>query len=432
MVLSLLTGIFLARLLGDEGRGEYVLATAFAGQILLGFTNLGVEVAASVLVAKDRRALARLHTLIVMVCGGLAVLLAGVWFLSEAFIRQWLLPGLPSWALLVLFLALPFWVYQFGCFGLLVGLERVRQRAVFELLFNLVQNLLVIVILVLAASGAVASAVPPLVVGYYAVVLLGCPWIFVLVRRAGPAWELPGLATWREFLRYGFAVYVGNLGGNLGQRIDQYFVQQVGGSTGAFGVYTLATGLAARTRVFPQALSRSSYARVCSSPGAEAARLVAACFRQMLLLSLAIVAAGALLSPLIPVIYSWVFAPAVLPFVIFLVGRGAHNCSWMLANYFTGHLGRPAIPMVVNWVLLPVQGVGAWFAMSMGGLVAVALITSASYFLLFGVFLVLFLAWQSHVGWWDLFVPRREDFVPWRAMAGRAAGLVMRRRGAPS
>lgn len=432
MVLSLFAGIFLARLLGDEGRGEYVLATAFAGQILLGFTNLGVEVAASVLVAKDRSALPRLHTLIVMACGGLGVLLAGVWFVAEGFIRQWLLPGLPSWALLVLFLALPFWVYQFGCFGLLVGLERVRQRAVFELLFNLVQNLLIVAILILAASGALGNAVAPLVVGYYAVVMVGCPWIFLLVRRAGPAWALPGLGTWREFFRYGFAVYIGNMGSNLGQRIDQYFVQQVGGDSGAFGVYTLATGLAARTRVFPKALSRSSYARICSSAGEEAARLVASCFRQMLLISVAIAGVGALLSPLIPVIYSWVFAPAVLPFVIFLVGRGAHNCSWMLANYFTGHLGRPGLPMIINWVLLPIQGVAAWFAMSMGGLVAVALITSASYFLLFGVFLVLFLCWQDHVGWRDLFLPRREDFAPWQSMARRAGGFLTAKRGATS
>lgn len=419
MALSLVVGIFLARLLGDEGRGEYVLATAFAGQLLLGFTNFGVETAASVMVAKDRSTLAPLHTLLVLGCMVMGVLLITLWYFAVGFLTTWVVPGLPGWALLALFAALPFWIYQFGCFGMLIGLGRVRDRALFELFFNVLQNVVIAGVLVFAALGTIANAVTILIVCYYGIIVVGCPWIYTLVRREGNIWRMPDGGTCRNFGRYGFAVYVGNLGTNLGQRIDQYFVQQVGGGTAAFGVYTLATGLAARTRVLPQALARSAYARISSADAPEAARLTAACFRQMLILGLLIAIAGSLASPLIPIVYSAVFAPAVVPFIIFLFGRLAANCSWMLSIYFTGFLGRPTIPMLINWSVLPLQAVGAYFALTLGGLVAVAIVTSLGYFLVFLIFLVMFLRWQKDAGWRDLFLPRSEDFAPWRRQFGR-------------
>lgn len=413
MALGLVVGIFLARLLGDEGRGRYVLATAFAGQLLLGFTNLGVETAASVMLAKDRGVLARLHTLIVMMCGILAGGFLALWFFAADFFTTWVIPGLPSWALLALFLALPFWIYQFGCYGILIGLGKVRERAKFELFFNILQNLLVAAVLLLFFFEMLEDAIVYLIVCYYGVIVLGCPWIHLLVRREGKLWSTPGRETWERFSHYGFAVYIGNLGAGLGQRIDQYFVQQVGGGTAAFGIYTLSTSLAARTRILPQALARSAYARITSASASEAARLTAACFRQMLLIGLLVALAGSVASPLIPILYSDAFAPAVIPFIVFLFGRLASNCSWMLTIYFTGYLGRPGIPMLVNWCVLPLQAIGAYFALTLGGLIAVAVVTSIGYFLVFLVFLILFLVWQKDAGWGDLFVPRRGDFDPW-------------------
>src|SRR5690606_20529989 len=123
-------------------------------------------------------------------------------------------------------------------------------------------------------------------------------------------------------------------------------------------------------------------------------------------------------SPLIPVVYSNDFAPAVVPFIIFLGGRLFHNCSWMLSNWFSAHLQRPGIPTAVNWAILPVQAVAAWFAMKMGGLVAVAAITSLTYVMLYGTFLVLFLRNQDVVGTRELYLLSGRDLKPWRALVG--------------
>ncbi len=416
MAFSIFAGIFLARMLGDEGRGQYVFATSFAGMLVLGFTNLGVELSASMMVAKRPDRVAPIHTLIVLIslAAGMVLWLAALG--AGTFITQKLLPGLDPFSLYLVATAVPFWIYQFGCYGILVGLEKVRTRAIYDLAFSLTQNLMVLLILFLPLWRGESAAVDLLIFSFYAVIIVFCFFLGRSLGRGRRLWSWPRGRLVREFLRFGFWVYAGNLGTNLGQRIDQYFVQQVSGGAAAFGVYTLATGLTHRTRVFPQALARSTYARICSAAPREAALLVAACFRQMLALGFLLIAAGTLLSPLIPLIYTREFAGAVAPFIIFLFGRLFHNCSWMLANYFTGHLARPEIPMMVNWGLLPAQGVAAYFAMKWGGLVAVALITSASYAMMFLVFLILFLRWQRDAGWRELFLLGGADVKPWLAL----------------
>jgi len=417
MVFSLFAGVVLARSLGDEGRGEYVIATSFAGMLLLGLTNMGVELSASVMVARDRRLLPRLHTLIVALGLGMGAAVGATAWVFRDFFLGTLMPGLSGPGLALLVAALPFWIYQTGCYGLLVGMGRIRARAGFDVAFNLVQNLLVVLLIVIVPRSEVVFA---LILAYYATIVFSCVHLGMIVRgRRRRLWAMPDAGLARDFLRYGFAVYIGNMGSTLGQRIDQYFVQQVGRDAGAFGVYTLATSLTARTRVFPQALSRSSYARLCAAPAPEAARLAAACFRQMLALGAILLIVGAACSPLIPIIYSADFAPAVVPFLIFLLGRLFHNAAWMLANFFSGHLARPDIPMWINWGILPVQAVAAYFAMKLGGLVAVALITSAGYALLFAVFVVMFLRWQEHVGARELFLLGRADLEPWLRLLTR-------------
>lgn len=423
MLFSLVAGVVLARTLGDSGRGAYVLATSFAGGLMLSLTNLGFELSASVLVAKRRALLPRVHTIIFLGSALMGALLVSLALAAGPIITTYILPGIDMATVLLVFCALPFWIYQHGCYGILIGLGQIKVRSKFDVAYNFLQNLLVVVLLVMLAGQAEGEVVRWLAMAYYAMIALSAFAIARTVARFGPLWRWPGFRLVRRFFRYGFWVYLGNMGGNVGARIDQYALQQGGAGTASFGVYTLATSLTQRTRVFPQALSRASYARICSSAAPEAARIVAACFRQMFALGVILVAVGAIFSPLIPIVYTSDFAPAILPFIIFLFGRLFHNCSWMLSNWFTGHLARPRIAMVVNWAVLPVQAVLALAAVRMGGLVALSIAASAGYMLVFAIFLVMFLRSQKHVTASDLFLIGWRDIEPWVA-------LLMRRRKA--
>lgn len=420
MAMGLVAGVVLARQLGSEGRGAYVLATSFAAQLVIGLTNLGLELAASVFLARKPERAAQAHGCVIGASAlvGLAAVAAAM--AVPDFLVTWLVPGLDARVLLMLAVALPFFVYQFGAYGMAVGLGMVRFRAFFDVGLNLLQNVLIVVLLLAATSDE--QAVDWLIVAYYGTAMAGAAALALLVaRRIGGLAAMPSGGDLREMLRLGFSVYIGNAGATVSQRIDQYMVQQAQGPA-AFGVYTLAVGLAQRTRVFPQALSRSVYARLGQVEEREAALLSAACFRQVLALGIGLTLVGAAMSPLIPVIYSREFAPAILPFIIFLVGRAGHSAAWMLANFFSAHLGRPDIPMVLNWGLLPLQAVLAWLAVRHGGLVAVASATALAYILTLAGFVLLFLRRQKHAGLRDLFVLGMRDVTPWTALLGGIFG----------
>jgi O-antigen/teichoic acid export membrane protein len=418
MVLSVLTGIVLARMLGPAGRGTFIEATTLAGAILFSMTNFGIELAASVLVAKDRTRVAQVHTLFVLACVGIAALLALALTLGFDFVREYVVAGIGPGSLIALAIALPFWNYLFGCYGILIGLGRIRTRALFDLGLNLVQNAVVIGVLTARGKDDVEGTVRILVMCFYGIIVAGSLAMHAMLLAKERLWAIPDRSTFRQFYEYGFWVYIGNMGASFTERVDQYFVARPQNDA-LFGVYSVATSLTARTRVFPQALSRSAYPRICSLPQPEAARLVAACFRQMLALGLLLICGGLLVSPLIPILYGWEFSAAILPFIIFLVGRLFSNCSWMLANYFTGHLARPKIASYVNWGILPLQAVLAFIAMQIGGITAVALVTSGTYFLVFAAFLVLFLRWQDTVGAKELLLLGKQDIAPWKALVGR-------------
>lgn len=401
----------------------YIFATSFAGNFLLGFLNLGLDVAASVMLAKEPHRLGRVHATVVASCLLLGAFLQGLAIIAGPWLRNSVLPGIDETDLAFLLLALPFWVYQNACYGMLVGLGATKTRAGFDLAFNFLQNLIIVPILLTTIFTSDTERVRWLVGTFYGMIVATSVALPFILARRGNLLALPNWETVRDLYRYGFFVFVGNMGASVSQRLDQYVLKQAGKGDTAFGVYTLATSLTNRTRIFPQALSRSTYARICSAPKNEAAHLTAACFRQMMAMGIVLAIGGAIVSPLIPIIYSREFMGAIAPFLIFLIGRLFHNCSWMLANFLTGHLARPALPMAVNWLLLPIQGVASWFAMQHGGLVAIAAVTSAIYALNMVSMMWLFLRHQDAVTMGELFRLGARDFAPWKAIVRRIFGM---------
>ncbi|MBI1291046.1 oligosaccharide flippase family protein [bacterium] len=414
ILFSLGAGVVLARFLGDEGRGQYVYATTFVGQLMFSLANMGMELSCSSLLSRDRSRLSEIHSIVLCLCTALFVVAAAVAGLFHETIRATIFPGLKLHGLLAIAFALPFWVYQSGAYGMLIGIGAVRTRAVYELCFNFAQNLGMVLLLVYTVGSESSSVVHVLTLTYYGLVILGAFALWCMLLFRGARWKDPKIGAVREFLGFGGWVWFGNLGSNIGQRVDQYFVQLVGGGMAAFGVYTLAASLTQRTQIFPQALTRSAYAQLGALPTDEAALLTAQCFRQMLALGLLLILVGAAASPIIPVVYTAEFSGAILPFIVFLVGRLFGNCSWMLANFFTGHLGKPRVPMLATWAIVPLQALGAWWAMGLGSLTAVAGVVATCNLLLLLVFLRLFLRSQQTVSLGQLLRLGKADVEPWQ------------------
>lgn len=415
MVISLGVGIFLARQLGDEGRGQYIYATALAGQLLYSMTNFGMELAASAMVGRDRKLLSEVHTAVLMACALIGVVLSLLSLPLQSFMREVVFNGLRAHAYLAILFALPFWIYQGAAYGILVGLGEIKTRSLFDLIFNVVQNSAIVALLVGLSDADPGMLVQRLTLAYYLIIIVGAFALWAVLIFRGARWRWPAWPLLREFFRFGFWVYVANLGSNISQRADQYAVQRQRNDLGVFGVYSLAASLAQRTQVFPQALTRSTYGRLSSSELGDAARLTGACFRQILILGLVLLLAGSLAAPLLPLIYTQEFAAVVFPFILFLVGRLFSNGAWMIANYFTAHRGRPIVSTIATWAIIPVQVALVVLALQFGGLTEAAAASALSQAILLGVFLALFLRDQKVIGLKELFRLSLDDARPWLA-----------------
>lgn len=419
ILLSLVAGIFVSRILGDAGRGSYMLATSLANGVLINLSNFGIGLASQVFVAKSPERLGAIHTIVVVLCLLLGGAVGGMLVWAGPWVQASVFRGMPTEHLLIVAGTLPFVLYHVAWRGLVIGLGAITHRALFEVGYGLLQSSAIVVIL-LAMGG---HAVLPLVVSYYGIATVGTVVMMGVLRGQGRLWGRLDWGLARELLGYGKWVYVGNLAGSLRAQVDQLLVNAFGG-VAVFGVYNQAASLANRGMILGSSLEAASYQPITGSDHREAARLTAAAFRQMVLLGAAMVAAAFLAAPLIPVIYGGDFAASVWPFRFLVVGIAAIGCGRMIAIYFSGHLVRPQIPMAINWLALPVQvGMCFWLAELWGPIPGVTVGTVVGSLLTTALFVVLFLRRPESPGAAALFVPRRED-------VGRWVSLVRGRRSA--
>ncbi|MCB2154342.1 oligosaccharide flippase family protein [bacterium] len=414
--LSLVAGIFVSRILGSEGRGPYMLATSLANATLINLSNLGIGLSSQVLVAKTRERLGQLHTIVVAAClligGFVAALLIG----AAPWVQASLLKGIPSDHLLIVAATFPFVLYHVAWRGLIIGLGAIKQRALFEVAYGFLQSSAIIVILL----GVGGMPILPLIIAYYGIAMIGTVTMMTVLSRQGRLFARPDWKLARELIGYGKWVYVGNMAGSLRQQIDQLLVNAFGGAA-IFAVYNQAASLANRGMILGSALEAASYQPITGSEHAEAARLTAAAFRQMLLIGIVMVIGGFIVSPLIPLIYGSDFAGSVWPFRLLVVGIAAIGCARMIAIYFSGHLVRPQIPMIINWIALPVQvGLCFYLADVWGPVKGVTVGTLAGYFTTTALFIALFLRRPEAPSASELFLLRGEDFARWlRLIPGR-------------
>ena len=414
--LSLVAGIFVSRILGDAGRGAYMLATSLANAVLINLSNFGIGLASQVLIAKSPGRLAQLHTLVVLMCLAIGGVVAAVLLGAASWIQAVVLKGMPFEHLVIIAATFPFVLYHVAWRGLIIGLGAIKHRALFEVSYGFLQSAAVIVVL-LAIGG---QPVLPLIIAYYGIALIGTAIMMAVLGRQGRLWGRPGWALARELIGYGKWVYVGNMAGSLRAQIDQLLVNAFGGAA-IFGVYNLSASLANRGMILGSALEAASYQPITGSDPAEAARLTAAAFRQMLLLGIVMTAAGFVAAPLIPLVYGADFAGSIWPFRLLVSGIAAIGCGRMIAIYFSGHLLRPQIPMILNWITLPIQ-VGLCFVLAhaWGPVKGVTIGTVIGYFTTTLLFVAVFLRRPESPRATELFLLRADDLRRWlRFIPGR-------------
>ncbi len=390
----------LAWFLGPAGRGSYAVCILFAMILGVVFT-FSVERAGQYFVASGRASVgdgvvATLFTVLVGslvgVAVGSALIGSGAEFFAKASTTSF------RFALILV----PLNVMSDSLLLLLMGIKRfgwMSRMAITRVLVHLGATLVLVCGLGLGVPGALAA----LMLGNLVAIITG---VSLLRREFDLSVSRLNLKHCSAMLSYGARYWVANLSNQVHFRIGTivlaWFVSSV-----EIGFFAAASGLVTRVLTVPDAIEGALLPRVASDSQGRPELVARVARLSFFVCGVLLVIVVVISRPLIIVLFSRSFLPAVPLIGIIALGVFLRSGSKVLMPYFMG-VDRPAVcswavglatavNLGVLLVLLPVMGLpGAAWAMTTGYVVST---------------LVLAIAFRraSGMGFGETWLPRRED-----------------------
>lgn len=188
---------------------------------------------------------------------------------------------------------------------------------------------------------------------------------------------------------YALRAYPGGLVNYSTLRFDLFILNAYAGNA-AVGHYSMAVTLTEKLWLIDSAVGQATMPEVISRKPQQAAELIAATSRTVVLVTAVVGGALGLLAPLvIRTLYGEAFLPAATPLRVLIPGVVLFAASRIIGQYQSGQLGRPGLMSAVSFVvavaslalylaLIPTYGslgaaVGSVIAYSLGFLINVAL-----------------------------------------------------------
>jgi O-antigen/teichoic acid export membrane protein len=422
--LGLATTVFVARLLGRDGKGVYVAVMSVPG--LLGAIGVfGLPTAINYYAARGASVRGLFRTGIVLALG-LSVVMIGLVWLALPILEQSILRGARDFDFLlrVILLAIPSVMLTVFTGTILYGLQEVRLYSAIGI-GQAVGTLLLLVFFVgvlrLGVKGAVLASLT--ISWLYAAVVLTAVW---RVGRRRPGNEP---VSTRKLIRYGGRAYPASLTGFFNYRADTFIIQALAAApAAALGLYSMAVTMAEMIFFIPDSVTMILLPRVAGSTDEEAAEFLGRVSRMTVLIC------GSCAIALIPI--AWLGINLVLPafrdclpaFLVLLPGIVSLCVAKIMTSYIGGR-GRPGAISVGATIALVFNLAANLVLIPTLGIVGAALASLLSYTILAALMLAVACRLSRHSPL-DLVLPRMEDArAVWALAIHARSGLLRRWRG---
>ena len=332
LVFGIGAGVIMARWLGPAGKGLYQLGLLLPAMLGL-FLSGGINAANVYYTGSRQFSTATLMAHSVGMAIGAAVVGSAVAVLLV--VTGWievLVPGLPTWLVVVGMLCLPLNLLQTYFSAILQGMQRILVANTITLVQSIVLFSLTALLVIgfnLGLPGAIAA--------YLCAVLFGLTLAALILVRAGgtlrPRWDRSVL---RRLFAYGLKGHPGNLLQFFNYRLDGFVVNYYLGA-GSMGIYSVAVRLAELLWRFPSAVGFVIFPKAAASQASDMNRLTARIF--WFTLGITVVGATVLVlvgRPLILLIYAQEFAGAYAPMLALLPGVTLLGAAKVLTNEIAG------------------------------------------------------------------------------------------------
>jgi enterobacterial common antigen flippase len=359
-----------ARLLGPEGRGQYVtVMSCVTLASALGHLSLGQVAIHRAATRKSPEWFGQVLGSLMLLAVGLAVLGWAAAALGYVWSGGRIMGGLPPMVAAFAFVAFPFLIWEQYGSSLLMATERIGIYNRAQIIGRSIA-LLILLVLVGAWKSGVSGAIGATVVGQMLVALGGIGYLWQQAKGV----ISPTSGEIAALLRGGAALHLNTLGTFAFGTIDVLILNfHAGAEQSAY--YQLAVQLVGIMLLPPQAVAMVIYGRISALGPNEAWPLQ----RRVMLVTLGVVALGAvlgyILAPwLIDVVAGEQFLPSVgvfralLPAVLAMTFAVMMAPQWIGRGYFLQagvfSLGAAVAATLANLVLIPRYGMtgGVWSA----------------------------------------------------------------------
>lgn len=368
---ALAVTVLAARLLGPQARGLYAVAVAI-GALGVQFGHFGLHTSNTYFIAKNPACAPALMGNTLAVSWGLGSFIAVATGIVLAVYPD--LVRLPSHALILSLVWIPFGLSYLLMQNLLLGMHQVRMYNLIEVV-NKAIPLLLIGLLVMAHRVSLAGLFAATLVA----LCISFVWIFAVIQRnigRGPQLSLP---LFRDNLRYGIKAYLAALFCFLVLRADLFLVQHMLGAEQA-GYYSIASAMADYVALFAGVMGTILYPKLSAIPdiGTKLRLTRKATVGAALALLPMVVAASLLAHPLVRILFGPEFAPASLSFILLMPGTfflGVH----MVSVQFLNSIGYP-FSVVLIWGASCLLNIGInLLAIPKYGIAGAAVVSSICY-----------------------------------------------------
>ncbi len=403
--LGMLNGIIVSRHLGPDLRGSFFMVITIK-VFLLGLLDIGFSYACTRWVAREQSPLAVVHTNLLVYCALVTLLLFTIYLPLQGIVADHLLKNLDRRYILIGLLMVPFSLFYHGSCSMFVGLNRVPLLNLLNLITTAVDLAVVLgcfFMFDLGLDGLVAALLGANVL--YALA------IHLLLRRQSPIQFQFDRTVFRDMLKFGSVLYVGNAAQRITSRLDMFFVSYLTGSQGV-GFYSLALNLAEMLRLFPDSVGAAAMPRIIGADEKESWSLASILGRMTtVVMALGAACGVAIAAWAIPLLYGNEFVAAVWPFQIMVVGMIFSGLSMTsVSHYVVGNRGKPSFATYTGWLTLLFNIPVCFLLTKAHGFVGTAWATASTYLFAYVLQLAgVLLLFRKPV--MDLVLPRWSDLA---------------------
>lgn len=219
----------------------------------------------------------------------------------------------------------------------------------------------------------------------------------------------------KQMLQFGWQLGLVNIVTYLNYRVDMFLVERMVG-TEKLGLYSVAVNGSEILWYTSTAISVAICAPVGVAALEQAGRITAKAVRHTLLANLLL---GILLwigfEFMLPVIYTNVYLPSLVPFRILLPGVMAYGLAGILSTYFTNQLGKPKIPLLISTLSMVLNVIICLILIPRIGMAGGAWATTISYLLAVSLLILIFIK-NAKISLGDLFSITPDDIADYRQL----------------